>query len=86
MANEVAIDKRRFTMLLHIETIKKAQARFGRTGDISFREAIVRALEEITRDVQLTPKQVREIAEEVEANYKAREAAREANRIKKGTK
>ena len=86
MANEVAIDKRRFTMLLHIETIKKAEAQFGRKGDISFRESIVRALEEITRDVQLTPKQAKEVAEEIEANYKAREAAREANRIKKGAK
>lgn len=86
MANEVAIDKRRFTMSLHIETIRKAQARYGRKDDASFRDAIVRVLEEATRDIPLTPEQYREVADETAANLKAREAKRAQNRKMKGTK
>ena len=72
MSNEGATDKRLFSIRMPIETIKKAERGFSKKGDESFRESIVRAVEEATRDTALTPEDYREIAEETERNLKKR--------------
>ena len=72
MANEGAVDKRQFSMRLPIETIKKAEHKYGQEEDVSFRESIVRAIEDATREVALTPQEYREIAEETENNIRMR--------------
>ena len=76
MANEGATDKRLFSIRMPIETVKKAERKFGKADDSSFREAIIRAVEESTRDVELSPQDYRAIARETEANLKARMAKR----------
>lgn len=72
MAGEGATDKRLFSIRMPIETIKKAERGFAKEGDQSFRESIVRAVEEATRSTALTPADYRAIAEETEANLKKR--------------
>ncbi len=72
MANEGATDKRLFSIRVPIETIKKAERKYGKKNDSSFREPIIRALEDATREVALTPADYREIANETEKNLKAR--------------
>ena len=72
MANEGATDKRLFSIRMPIETIKKAEREFGKPNDGSFRDAIVRAVEEATRETALTPEDYREIAKETEENLKTR--------------
>ncbi len=79
MSNEGSLDKRIFTVRVSIETCKKAEAKFAKDGDKSWRESIVRALEEATRDYQLSPDDYREIAAEVEANRKSRKEKRSRN-------
>ena len=78
MANEGATYKRLFTIRMPIETIKKAEQKFGKPDDGSFRESIIRAVEESTRDFELRPQDYRAIAKETEANLKARMAKRGA--------
>lgn len=72
MASEGATDKRQFSIRMPIETIKKAERQYGKKSDKSFRDAIVRALEDAVRDVPLTPDDYRLIAEEMEQNLKKR--------------
>lgn len=72
MASEGSIDKRLFSIRMPIETIIKAERSFGKEGDSSFRESIIRAVEEATRDTALTPDDYRKIAEETEMNLKIR--------------
>ena len=76
MSNEGSLDKRVFTMRVAIETCKKAEAKFAQEGDASWRDSLIRALEEATRDYQLTPDDYREIAAEIEANRQARKENR----------
>ena len=76
MANEIALDKRRYCLRLHIETIKKAEARFGFPTDDGASPALIRAIEEATRDVQLTAKDYADIDAEVQANNVKRIAKR----------
>lgn len=78
MASEGATDKRLFSIRMPIETIKKAERKYRKEGDESFRDSIIRALEDATRKVALTPDDYRHIAEETENNLKARIAKREA--------
>lgn len=78
MSGEGATDKRLFSIRMPIETIKKAERKFAKDGDESFRDSIVRALEESTRSVELTPDDYRSIAEETENNLKKRLAKRRA--------
>ena len=79
MSNEGKLDKRLVTMRVAIETCRKAEAKFGQEGDQSWRESLIRALEEATRDYQLTADDYREIAREVEENRKARDEKRSRN-------
>lgn len=79
MSNEGSLDKRLVTMRVAIETCRKAEAKYARKGDKSWRESLVRALEDATRDYQLTPSDYRAIAREVEANQKARNKKRSRN-------
>jgi len=78
MSNEGATDKRLFSIRMPIETIKKAEREFAKVGDSSFRESIIRAVEEATRDTALTPEDYREIAEETEKNLTNRMSKRGA--------
>ena len=78
MASEGATDKRLFSIRMPIETIKKAERKFAKDGDASFRDSIIRALEEATRKVELTPNDYRAIAEETENNLRERLAKRGA--------
>ena len=76
MANEGAVDKRLYTMRMAIETIKKAEHKYRHDNDTSFRESIIRAVEDATREVALTPAEYREIAEETERNIRERREKR----------
>ena len=77
MSGEGKTDKRVFTIRVAIETCRKAEAKFGRPEDESWRDSIIRALEEATRDYQLTSEDYIQIAREVEQNEMAREEKRE---------
>lgn len=80
MASEGKTDKRLFSMRMSIETIKKAERKYSKPGDESFRDSVVRALEDATRQVELTPADYRAIARETEENLKARMAKRRAKK------
>lgn len=77
MSNEGSLDKRMFTIRVAIETCIKAERKFGKPDDKSWRDSIIRALEEATRDMQLTAADYKAIAEEVEANTISRKEKRE---------
>lgn len=79
MSNEGSLDKRLFTARVAIETCKKAESKYGKKGDKSWRESLVRALEDATRDYQLTADDYRAIADEIDANRKARIEKRNRN-------
>lgn len=76
MASEGATDKRQFSIRMPIETIKKAERQYGKPTDKSFRDSIIRALEDALRDVSLTPEDYIKIAEEMQNNMKVRMANR----------
>jgi hypothetical protein len=76
MSNEGKLDKRLVTLRVAIETCRKAEAKYGQESDESWRESLIRALEDATRDYQLTPDDYRAIAAEVEANRVARQEKR----------
>lgn len=76
MPNAPATDKRKFCFLVHIEDISKAVKKFGQPSDVSFRESLIRAIEESTRDVALDEADYEAIAEEVAKNRRVREAKR----------
>lgn len=79
MSNEGKLDKRLVSMRVSIETCKKAESKYAQEGDQSWRDSLVRALEDATRDYQLTPDDYRAIAAEIEANRKARTKKRTTN-------
>ena len=87
MSNEGHCDKMQVSLRIMIETVKKTVKSFGRDsdgGDIA--PALVRALEEATRDVPLTTQEYAEISAEVEKNRQKREEKRrkrQAGRSKK---
>ena len=76
MSNEGSLDKRVVTIRVAIETCRKAQAKYGLDTDGSWRDSLIRALEDATRDYQLTPEDYRQIAAEVEVNRQARKQKR----------
>ena len=77
MSGEGSLDKRVFTIRVAIDTCRKAEAKYAQEGDESWRDSVIRALEDATRDYQLSPSDYLEIAAEVEANRRARQAKRE---------
>ena len=83
MAGEVAVDKKKVGILLRLETIEKAMKRFGLEGDPSVSVAVVRAVEEATRDVELDAEAYARISMAVAENMKKRRAIRA---MKKGAK
>ena len=77
MSGEGSLDKRHFSIRVAIETCRKAEAKYAQEGDESWRDSVIRALEDATRDYQLSPEDYRQIAAEVEANRLARSAKRQ---------
>ena len=76
MSGEGKLDKRLVSFRVAIETCIKAEAKYRHEGDKSWRESLVRALEDATRDYQLTPDDYRAIADEIERNTAKREEGR----------
>lgn len=75
--NEGALDKRQVSLRVRIELVRKTVKSFGREEDgKDVSPSIVRALEEATRDVELTPEEYREIGEEIDRNRTKREQKR----------
>lgn len=75
--NEGALDKRQVSLRVRIELVRKTVKSFGREEDgRDVSPPIVRALEEATRDVELTPEEYREIGEEIDRNRSKREQKR----------
>lgn len=87
MSDEGDCDKQQVSMRIRMETVRKTVKHFGRDedgGDLS--PAIVRALEEATRNVALSPKEYEEIAADVEKNRKKRQEKRLKKRQAKRSK
>ena len=81
--NEGDTDKRQVGLRLQLELVKKAVKEFGRPrdkGEIS--HAIIRALEEATREVHLTPQEFAECTAEAEENMRKRMAKRKGMKRK----
>lgn len=77
MSNEKRLDTRQVSLRVRIETVLKTVQQFGREDDGGrVSPAIVRALEEMTRDVELPPEAYQEIAAEVRRNMEARKNKR----------
>jgi len=72
MANMGDIHKRVATLRIPIHSCVAAVHKFHQEGDDGWRPSVIRALEEATRDVVLTPDELRQIADEEEANQKDR--------------
>ena len=72
MSSEGSLDKRLFTARVSIETCRKAESKYRQDGDKTWRDSLVRALEDATRDYQLTADDYRAIADEIEANRQSR--------------
>lgn len=72
MSDEGDIDKRKVNIRVRIETCKKVVAKFGVEGDAGEAPAFVRALEDATREVTLTPEDYEAIAAEVRRNLEKR--------------
>lgn len=77
MSSEGHCDKQQVSLRILIETVRKTVKSFGResdNGEIS--PAIIRALEEATRDVSLTKRDYEEIAAAVKENQRKRKEKR----------
>jgi NADPH-dependent ferric siderophore reductase len=72
MSDEVALDKRKVCLVLHIDTVRKAQSRFGLPCDKTAAPSLVRAIEEATRDVKLTVTELKAVSAEIQENIKKR--------------
>jgi hypothetical protein len=71
--NEGDVDKRQVSLRVRIELVTKTVKNYGREedgGKVS--PAVIRALEEATRDVVLSDKEYEAIAAEVRANKRKR--------------
>ena len=72
--NEGALDKRQVSLRVRIELVRRTVKNFGREEDgTDVSPSIVRALEEATRDVELSPEEYKEIAAEIERNREKRQ-------------
>lgn len=78
MSNEGDLDKRKVNIRIRIETCEKVSKKYGLPEDVGDSSAFVRALEDATRDVALSPEDYEAITAEVRANF----AKRMANRKK----
>lgn len=77
MSNEKRLDTRQVSLRVRIETVLKTVQQFGREADNGrVSPAIIRALEEITRDVVLPAEAYLEIAAEIDRNKEARKNKR----------
>lgn len=68
MANMPNANKRHVTMRVNVETCRAVEKKFGRKGDVSASLPFIRALEDATRDVVLSPADYQLIANEVREN------------------
>lgn len=84
MSNEGDTDKRKVNLRIRIETVRKAIRGYAREGDDGDSSALIRALEEATKDIALTADDYILIAEEVRENERKRMEKREAR--KRGAK
>lgn len=84
MSNEGDTDKRKVNLRIRIETVRKAIRDYAREGDDGDSSALIRALEEATKDIALTADDYILIAEEVRENERKRMEKREAR--KRGAK
>ena len=76
MSNEGHLDKRKVNLRIRIETCEKVLKKYKMPGDNGDANAFVRALEDATRDVSLSPKDYEEITAEVRKNFEKRMAKR----------
>ena len=80
MSNEGDLDKRKVNIRLRIETCEKVLKKYKLPEDAGDSHAFVRALEDATRDVALTPDDYEAITAEVRENYRRRMAKRRASK------
>ena len=75
--NEKRLDTRQVSLRIRIETVLKTVQQFGREEDGgAVSKALVRALEEATRDIELPPEAYEEIAAEIRRNKDERKIKR----------
>lgn len=77
---EKAVDARFVGATVKIEICKKVEKTFRVSPNDSLSTIYARALEESVRGVVLTAKDYKEIAQEIEANKKARTAKRKSSK------
>ena len=77
MSNEKRLDTRQVSLRIRIETVIKTVQQFGREEDDgATAPALIRAIEEATRDVELPPEAYEEIAAEIRRNKEERKIKR----------
>ena len=74
--NERKTNRRFIGATIDIEVCKKVETKYRLNDDDSLATIYARALEDATRDVLLTEKDYRDIAEEVKANAEKRDQKR----------
>lgn len=80
MSDEGDLDKRKVNIRIRIETCEKVLKKYKLPDDDGDARAFVRALEDATRNVSLTPADYEAITAEVRANYKKRMAKRRSGK------
>lgn len=75
MANMPKTSKRQVALRLDLDLCRCIEVKFGRKYDTSKSTAFIRALEDATRDVQLSSKDYKIIAEEIRLNELKRRRA-----------
>ena len=78
MSGEGDCDKRLVHLRVPLETCRAVEKGFARPGDTAKSTAFIRALEEATRDIRLTPEDYRIIQRESDENLKKRHERRAA--------
>jgi len=86
MASELALDKERARLGIPLRISFKVRRYFSKPGDRSDVDAYIRALEEATRNFELTKEDYEAIGAIVEANRKARMKRRQKNFVEHGSK
>ncbi len=76
MSGEGDCDKRLVHLRVPLETCRAVEKGFARPGDTAKSTAFIRALEEATRDIRLTPEDYRIIQRESDENLKKRHERR----------
>ena len=79
--SELALVKCSVTMHPTLEFKYKVMQKYGRKGD-NLAKALQRAIEDMTKDVKLSAASLRQMDQEMRANFEKRMAAREARGLK----